>query len=141
MGVLSTPWPQLLGLVWFDFPSQSFSGEIHAAVIILTAEHWIQMWCMEPGPGSSIRSDAAAPAQTGNLGARFSLSFAAVHGTEPCRELLSPHCLEVFCVRRSCLFPAGNLPATGLNSRVQGWDFAPNPVCHITQALQVLLLF
>lgn len=60
MGVLSTPWPGLLGLVWFDFPSQSFGGEIHASVIILTAEHWIQMWCIKPGPGSNVSNGAAA---------------------------------------------------------------------------------
>lgn len=43
IGVLSTPWPGLLGLVLFDFHSLSFSGEIHASVIVLTVDHLIHM--------------------------------------------------------------------------------------------------
>lgn len=41
--VLSTPWPALLGFVWFDFHSLSFNEEIHASVVILTADHVIHM--------------------------------------------------------------------------------------------------
>lgn len=141
MAVLSTPWPEMLGLVWFDFPSQSFSGDscfCHRfssrtldSDVVPEARAWLQ--CQEQ---QLWGEDAQLLQQQGDLGAHPSLGLAGCARHRILTKLQCPQCLRVFCVRRSCLSPAGNLTLC-----VQGLDFALSPLCHIIQALQVLLLF